>query len=816
MQKTLSTLLFCFFLINSAIGQSDNKLDQLIERLGEYEEKFPREKVYLHLDRSYYSPGDDLWFKAYVTTGSFNLLSQHSQLIDVELISPEDEVIQAIRLPLSAGISFGDFALDSTLRSGSYRIRAYTQWMRNFDESYFFEKTIQLINPLGDEEETSINTKKSKQEKGKDKSTQRTTIENDSLQISIHPEGGLLSLNVPNKVVFQVKNKRGEPHTTTGWLLGKNKEKLQEVSSATNGLGEFTLIPEENTDYSLSLLDEKDQEQLFTLPAPKTGYSLALYRYTDSLLRIQVRMDPNEQENESLNLIIQQNGQVFYASKLQPRKSAALLNIPVSILGDGVNEITLFSADMQPYAYRTIFYSNPSRRLPITLKTNKSTYSTREKVKVNVLSGFETDSFRVAALSTAVTHGLKVPYNEQEEDNILSYLLLKSTLNKEGQLAWSTVLNGEEDNQAIDNLMLTMGRNDVWENLEEMKVDYPIEKSMQISGWVTRLNEKKPVPFAKVILFSTEHALFLDTIADENGRFKFDRLFFTDSANFVLQARGEKGQKHLLIHLDSLQRHKSKQKKNALEVSSGLKEGEEQYKENNADRLEEMMRRGDMEKGIILSDVKVEAKQKSHSSNLNGPGNADQVLEAKDLETCPSLEICLQGRLTGVIFQNGVPYSTRSMNIPMGLIVDGMQMEGSELSLISAMDVETIEVLRNAHYLTMYGSFGAGGLIIITTKRGDGARAVSNYTPGLITHNPKGIYPTREFVSPDYSSDKQKYIQHDLRSTIFWKPNLVSNENGESSFEFFTSDQPGEYRIIVQGIDIYGKLGYSVLEFEVK
>lgn len=795
MQKSFSLFLFCLFLMNTAIGQTEN-LDLTLKRLGEYENKYPKEKVYLHLDRSYYSPGDDVWFKAYVTVGSFNLLSQHSQLIDVELISPDDKVLQGIRLPLSAGISFGDFVLDSTLRSGAYRIRAYTQWMRNFDESYFFEKTIQLINPLENWEETTINTK------------------TDSLHISIHPEGGYLSLGVPNKVVFQVKNMNGEPYATKGWLFGKNKEKLQEVTSAKNGLGEFIFIPEEDINYSISLTN--GEEQSILLPTPKAGYGIALYRLTDSLLRVQLRMDPNKSEKEDLNLLIQQNGQVFYASKLESRKTDAIVDIPVSILGDGVNEITLFSANMKPYAYRTIFYTSPSRQLPIKLQTNKPTYSTREKVKVSVTSGFETDSFRVAALSAAVTHGLKVPHNEQEEDNILSYFLLKNSLNNKGQLSWSTVLNGEEDSQAIDNLMLTMGRDDVWENLDQVQVDYPIEKSMQISGWVTRLNEKKPVPFAKVILFSTEHALFLDTLADENGRFKFDRLFFTDSANFVLQARGEKGQKHLLIHLDSLQRHKSKQKKNSLEVSSGLKEEHQQYKENNTDRLQEMMRRGDMEKGIILSDVKVESKKKSHSSNLNGPGNADQVLDAKDLETCPSLEICLQGRLTGVIFQNGVPYSTRSMNIPMGLIVDGMQMEGSELSLISSMDVETIEVLRNAHYLSMYGSFGAGGIIIITTKRGDGARPVSNYTPGLVTYSPKGIYPTREFVSPDYSSDTQKYIEHDLRSTIFWKPNLVSDEHGNSSFDFFTSDQPGEYRIIVQGIDMYGKLAYSVLEFEVK
>src|SRR5690606_31151749 len=106
----------------------------------------------------------------------------------------------------------------------------------------------------------------------------------------------------------------------------------------------------------------------------------------------------------------------------------------------------------------------------------------------------------------------------------------------------------------------------------------------------------------------------------------------------------------------------------------------------------------------------------------NGPGNADQVITEDDLKTCASLEICLQGRLSGVVFRNGVPYSTRSMDTPMGIIVDGMQMGGEEISMISAADVESVEVLRTIGNLAVYGSFGSGGIIIITTKRGDGAR----------------------------------------------------------------------------------------------
>ena len=805
------------------LGQTDTKLDLLLERLGNYEEKFPQEKVYLHLDRSYYSPGDNVWFKSYVTSGNYNFLSSLSQLIDVELINSENEVIQGIRLPLSAGISFGDFKLDSTLTNGDYRVRAYTQWMRNFQKSYFFEKTIHVINPLeeADLESNKISKqiKSSKETKTKKGTTpnQDLSLSKDLWKISVYPEGGHLSLGAANKIVIHVKNNFGEPVSSKGWLLSKNEERVMEIQTFANGLGEFIFIPEVNNSYSVLLNDENGHSQSLSIPPPKNNYGLSINRFTNDFLRIQVRLDTNVKVDQELNLLVQQNGQVFYAVKLKASKSDALLSIPTEVLGDGVSEITLFSAEMQPLAYRNFFYINPSRRLPVELKMDKQSYSTREKVIVTVHSGFETDTFRVASLSAAVTHDEKVPYDDSDADNILSYLLLKPSLNEETQVPWTAILKSNKDKtKEVDDLMLTVGRNGVWDKLDKMEIEYPVEKSMQISGWVTKLNEKKPVPFAKVILLSAQHSLFLDTIADENGRFRFDRLFFDDEAKFVVQARGEKGQKHLVIHLDSLQNHDAIQKKNSLEISSGPKEAEEQYKKSNTDRLQEMMRAGNLEKGIILSDVEVKVQKKSHSSNLNGPGNADQILEAKDLETCPSLIMCLQGRLTGVVFQGGVPYSTRSMGTPMGLIVDGMQMEGSEIEFVNPSDIETIEVLRNGHYLTMYGSFGSGGLIIITTKRGDGGRPISNYTPGLVTYSPKGFSPMREFISPDYTSSTQKYIANDLRSTIYWKPNLVSDKDGETSFEFHTSDQPGKYRIIVQGIDIEGKLGYSMLEFDVK
>src|SRR3546814_21193447 len=107
----------------------------------------------------------------------------------------------------------------------------------------------------------------------------------------------------------------------------------------------------------------------------------------------------------------------------------------------------------------------------------------------------------------------------------------------------------------------------------------------------------------------------------------------------------------------------------------------------------------------------------------------------------------------------------------MQVILDGMYMEGDALSMISPSDVETVEVLRGIGNTAIYGSRGGGGVLIITTKRGDsGGSNRDLYTHGIVTHSPQGYYEVREFYAPDYSAPADSLAgMEDLRTTINWE-----------------------------------------------
>ncbi|RZK70911.1 MAG: hypothetical protein EOO85_20555, partial [Pedobacter sp.] len=104
------------------------------------------EKVYIQTNKQHYALGDTIWMKAYVTSGALNKLSPLSEAVYIELIDQKDFIQKSIKLHLINGTAAGDFALDEDCDEGMYRIRAYTQLMRNRDAVFFFDKTFNVSN----------------------------------------------------------------------------------------------------------------------------------------------------------------------------------------------------------------------------------------------------------------------------------------------------------------------------------------------------------------------------------------------------------------------------------------------------------------------------------------------------------------------------------------------------------------------------------------------------------------------------------------------------------------------------------------------
>ncbi|QHL88069.1 TonB-dependent receptor plug domain-containing protein [Nibribacter ruber] len=127
--------------------QANPVLEKILAQLTSFTKNYPQEKAYLHLDKPYYAAGEDLWFKAYLVNGADNTPSLMSKVLYVELLNEQDSIYSRAVVPVENGVGKGDFALQDTIPEGKYRLRAYTSWMQNFDEDYFYHQDLQIWNP---------------------------------------------------------------------------------------------------------------------------------------------------------------------------------------------------------------------------------------------------------------------------------------------------------------------------------------------------------------------------------------------------------------------------------------------------------------------------------------------------------------------------------------------------------------------------------------------------------------------------------------------------------------------------------------------
>ncbi|WP_162996744.1 hypothetical protein [Mucilaginibacter kameinonensis] len=108
----------------------------------------PAEKIYLQLDKSIYTPGDTLWFKAYLFNAPTLNLSAKSAVMYVSIVTDSNTVEKRLRLPVENGLSWGNISLKD-LPAGTYTLVAYTQWLQNFNQDCFFRKRFTIADDAG-------------------------------------------------------------------------------------------------------------------------------------------------------------------------------------------------------------------------------------------------------------------------------------------------------------------------------------------------------------------------------------------------------------------------------------------------------------------------------------------------------------------------------------------------------------------------------------------------------------------------------------------------------------------------------------------
>jgi len=115
--------------------------------------------------------------------------------------------------------------------------------------------------------------------------------------------------------------------------------------------------------------------------------------------------------------------------------------------------------------------------------------------------------------------------------------------------------------------------------------------------------------------------------------------------------------------------------------------------------------------------------------------NGDEI----KLQPVGSFDKLLQGKVPGLLSQSqsGQPGaaadvtirgkgSINGSNTPL-YVIDGVQVSAADFATLNPADIESYNVLKDASSTSIYGSRGANGVIVITTKRGSAGKTMVNY-----------------------------------------------------------------------------------------
>jgi hypothetical protein len=146
---TILCLLALSFYSLPSKGQGEDGISaNIAEKFTAYCRNVPWEEVYIHTDRDKYIAGEIIWFSARIIDRSSAKPSQLSRIVYFEVINNSNRPVVQKKIGIENGSGPGMALLPDTLSSGEYKLRAYTNWMKNFLPSNCYTQTITVFNAI--------------------------------------------------------------------------------------------------------------------------------------------------------------------------------------------------------------------------------------------------------------------------------------------------------------------------------------------------------------------------------------------------------------------------------------------------------------------------------------------------------------------------------------------------------------------------------------------------------------------------------------------------------------------------------------------
>jgi hypothetical protein len=770
---SISNVLLITFSASSCFSQIYNS--SIKEKFNFKEDYILNEKIYFHSDRSEYVTGENVLFKAYYFLNRSFGKDSISKIVYLDLVDKNGQSKANGKYQINKGMANGILTIPQGLASGYYKIYAYTKWMMNFGNDCFFNKRIYIVNP-----ENEIKVLKENQ------------LNDENIQLHFYAEGGYLNVNEKNTISVLATNYFGETLNKNVKISDQDNNFIAEFQTP----GHFDFVPTQNKEYKAIITMENGPQLISKLPkAIASGIKVTIDHLSNENLRIGIELtDVNNPDSKELKILLENAGLVYKQIAVKLSNNKYDVDIYKKDLIKGFNWLYIKNKNDQ-IIYKNAIINRLNHELPIDAILNKEVYHKRERVDIKIKTKALDKNSKNAHLSVSVA---KSDLLNTDTCSIHDYL---NDSYKKHNYIERVAMNGQSD--ILFNLY-----SDTIKPYSEITY-LPETSGFIISGTILSKQTDKPIPNANIYLSTLSN--FIDVqnyVSNNDGKFYFLMNEKVKNTDFVIQP-ADTSLKDFEVVLD--------------------KEFATDYPSDDLDVLREKRFNRKFFNGLVISHQIEKQYYSNIQFNDEKPGHATIFYGDPDLSydirkyiDLPTFAEYFTEIFTQTKIENGengkqikLEYlkNKEELNKPPLILIDGIPvLNVNKFLSIPPSEIEKVEIIYNYYVL---GRTTYGGIFHLYTKKKNSASLI--YTKNLSFYKFVGFTGLNKLREIKYTDENDlKSRKADFRNTLYWNPEIITGENGESTISFYTSDEKGKFLITIEGVGENGETGNKQMILEVE
>lgn len=777
MKKLLSSVLLlgCICLNGAATDEPATNTavsDSAILRFNAFTSLYCPEKLYVHIDRTYFRAGETIWMCGYLRNASERSVQVESNFIYAELLDTKGNAVIRAKLKRSGDTFPGHLDLPEDIAGGKYTLRAYSLWQLNGPATAMFHQSIQIYD--------------------KAPRTQKTPSGNAAVDVTFYPEGGRHFAGTPSVIGVKAMNPDGSPATVSGDVVNEAGVQICEFSTFHDGMGTISFISTPGTAYFLRLSDGRR----LRLPSPSEDGATVMVSSIHGRSIITVDGKPS---NVPYRLMLRDISNLRTISTFKIPDTPLSFIIDRSKIREGINHALLVAPDgsivsERPFYNYGVLSQGPECTLSRGNAATADSLATGMKTPVTMTLSSPDGKPLDGHCSIAIVHSLLKDFRQL--DGIRSYMNLSSELAgavHNPRYYFDDSIPERERSRSMDMLMMIQG----WKYYdlapllkgEKLKINCESkEYSQHVTGRIRRrISGRMPKKFIiYVIIPRQKFTNFVEV--QQSDSYIVDSLDFPENTGFLVKVS------RLAEGLDYVPTWDGDKFAPAYAYAPNPGSGQVFSKRKDDLFVYSSPSTDTLQTAVVTASVDdffgASGRQVSSSDMVM---YADRTIVEYITMRYPSLHY------TDEKMYNVHPVGGRLGDRENGDEEMGIESEetidtssgGAEVKLIADeseqewafFDSMTLDNLQFINVSTMPDAFynSLGGLVTIKVKPGVQFEHNSTTEPSLVYFAPLGWQQPRDFYCPVYDSPEQE--QEYNRRTIFWSPS-VKFKGGRASFTF--------------------------------